>query len=207
MKRILIICLSAAVLASCTGPEAEGHRRSAGDIPIAQAMPLAKSRLLEEIYVGGFAGFAICPTSFLKLSVVLIEGGDRDLFDSFVGSTNPTVQAMGLVCLSQTDNKAFEAAWGRLKNDPHELKVCTGGLCGVEEMTLGEFANRLRKDRNYLGHADDYWDFQKFRQRVRKGKVPVDVVDPFGQTDGAASGSQPLRQVTNQTSAAAGSDR
>jgi hypothetical protein len=181
MTRILIVCLSASVLASCTGPEAEVHRRSADDLSLAQAMPLAKSRLLQEIYVSGFGGFAISPGSFLKLSVVLIEGGDRELFDSFLESTNSTVQAMGLTCLSQTDSKAFQVAWERLKNDPHEVTVWTGGYCQPEYTTLGEFANRLRKDRNYLGHADDYWDFQKFRQRVRKGKVPVEVVEPYGQ--------------------------
>jgi hypothetical protein len=177
MTRILIVCLSAAVLASCRGPGGEVRRHSADDLPLAQAMPLAKSRLPEEIYVGGFAGFAIRPTSFLKLSVVLIEGGDRELFDSFVENTNSTVQAMGLVCLSQTDRKAFEAAWGRLRNDPHELTVWTG-CCAPQRMTLGELSDRLREDRNFLGHADDYWDFQKFRQRVRNGKVPVEVVEP-----------------------------
>ena len=41
-------------------------------------------------------------------------------------------------------------------------------------------AAKLEQNRNFLGHADDYWDFQKFRDNVRKGSVPRDVVTPIG---------------------------
>src|SRR5258707_4501243 len=147
------------------GLQEPSANHSTNNITLAEALPLAKAHLEELDHVGGFAGFAITPTPFLKLSIVFIETGDRKLFDSFLASTNPTIQAMGLTCLSQTDTDAFQAAWSKMKDDAHELTVWTG-LCIPSRVTLGRLSTKLKENHNYLGHADDYWDFQKFRETV-----------------------------------------
>jgi hypothetical protein len=43
-------------------------------------------------------------------------------------------------------------------------------------MTLGALASELRTNRNFLGYFDDYWDFQKYRKKVKRGMVPQALV-------------------------------
>jgi len=165
---------------------------SSSDINLTEALPLAKARLQEIDHVGGFAGFAITPTPFLKLSVVFIEAGDRKLFNSFLASKSPTIQAMGLACLSQTDTNAFATACRKLERDRHELNVWTG-CCLPSSMTLGGLATELRQNRNFLGHADNYWDFQKFRDDAKRGFVPRDLVTSVRQEGASPNAAPPHR--------------
>jgi hypothetical protein len=79
----------------------------------------------------------------LKLSAIFIESGNQQLFSSFVESKKPTVRAMGLACLVQTDTNAFESACNKLKDDKQKLIVWTGG-CLPMEMTLGQLATARR---------------------------------------------------------------
>ena len=50
-------------------------------------------------------------------------------------------------------------------------------------MTLGELATAMQQNHNFLGHEDNYWDFQKYRDKVNKGSVPRDVVTPTHRDD------------------------
>ncbi len=150
---------------------------STNELSLTEALPLGKSRLLELDHVGGFGGLAIEPTPFLELSVVFIEAGNRQLFDSFLDSTNSIAKAMGLVCLSQTDSNAFRVAATKIRAAIHPLTVWTGG-CMPLRMTLGELATELQQNPNFLGHTNSYHGFQEFRQRVKKGSVPRNVVTP-----------------------------
>jgi hypothetical protein len=188
---IICMCLAVRLSHSQTAQQPLAEHSTNG-ISLTEALPLAKVRLQELNEVGGFAGFAITPTLFLKLSVVFIEGGDRKLFESFLASKHPTTQAMGLTCLSQTDAKAFGAVVSKLQGDRQELTVWTGCCLGVR-MTLGELATKLHQDRNFLGHADNYGDFQKFRKKVKTGVVPRDLVTPVRRPGAGPNAPAPQR--------------
>jgi hypothetical protein len=169
---------AAAILAGTSGCETSrsGSRPdSTNYFSLKEALPLAKSRVEELRYVGGFGGLTVNPSPFLMLSVVFIESRDQELIKSFIESNKPNVQAMGLACLAQTDTNAFEIAWNRLKDDKREIYVFTGG-CIPLAMTLGALASELRTNRNFLGYFDDYWDFQKYRKKVKRGMVPQALV-------------------------------
>jgi hypothetical protein len=180
VTRVLLAFACAALIVNAVGAESSESRvqsDSTNDVPLAEAIPLAKIRLEEVDDVGGFGGFSISPTPFLMLSVIFIEGGSRSLFDSFIESKKPTVQAMGLACLAQTDTNAFEIAWQKLKDNKHQVDVFTGG-CLPMAITLGAVATELRTNGNFLGYYDNYSGFQEFREKVRKGTVPRDILRP-----------------------------
>jgi hypothetical protein len=155
------------------------------DMAIEDAFPLARERVYHLDQVGGFAGFAIQPTPFLSMSVVLSKAGDKQLFESFLQNSNAVVRAMGLACLAQTDSGELEKACERLKTNSESLTVWTGA-CMASRMTLGELADKLRSNRNYLGYLDDYWDFQRFRRKVGIGRVNWAMVRYWPVKDKAA---------------------
>ena len=146
-----------------------------GSIPLARAVTIAETRVNGLDDVGGFLGFAIVPSQFLELSVVLMAGGSQSNFVTFLQSTNPVVRAMGVVCLSLTDTNALAAYLPNLRKDTTKLQVWTG-CCMPVRKTMAELVDALLRNRNYLGHQDDYWEFQQFRKRVATGNVPVRVL-------------------------------
>ena len=153
VRCILLAAASVALIAAASRAQTSESRVQSGstnDLSLTEAIPLAKVRLEEIDDVGGFGGLVPSPTPFLMLSVIFIEGGNRPLLDSFIESRKPTVQAMGLACLAQTDTNAFEIAWQRLKDDKHEVVVFTGG-CLPMAITLGALAKELRINHNFLG--------------------------------------------------------
>ena len=154
------------------------------DIAIEDALPLAKQRVYHLDHAGGFAGFAIQPTPFLTMSVVLSKAGDKQLFEHFLQNSNAIVRAMGLACFAQTDTAELEKACERLKTDSESLTVWTGACLG-SRMTLGELAQKLRSNRNFLGYLDNYSEFQRFRQKVRIGRVDWEKVRYWPVKDGA----------------------
>ena len=155
------------------------------DMAIEDAFPLAKERVYHLNDVGGFAGFAIQPTPFLTMSVVLSKAGDKQLFESYLQNSNPVVRAMGLACLAQTDTGELAKACERFKTNSESLTVWRGACMG-SRMSLGELADKLRGDRNYLGYLDDYWDFQRFRRKVGIGRVDWKMVRSWPVKDSAS---------------------
>jgi hypothetical protein len=47
-------------------------------------------------------------------------------------------------------------------------------------ITLGALAEELRINHNFLGYHDNYSGFQSFREKVKKGTVPREILRPPG---------------------------
>jgi len=90
------------------------------------------------------------PGEFFLLSEELLRYGNEEEFKKLLEDENPIVKVMGLVCLAQLD---FEKHSQTLRAHAIDKEVVVlHAQCSVINLKVGQIAEMLLKNPNFLGH-------------------------------------------------------